>query len=522
MFRAPLTVVATTLALVTLANAAGPVQTASGLVQGTVSTDGKVHIYKGIPYAAPPVGDLRWKPPQPVTPWQGVRNTTEFGARCMQGRIFADMVFRDPGPSEDCLNLNVWTPADSPNSKLPVMVWIFGGGFQAGATSEPRQDGENLAHRGVVIVSMNYRLNIFGFLALPELAAESPQQRAAGNYGLMDQAAAIRWVHDNIAAFGGDPSNVTIFGESAGSMSVSAQMASPLSSGLFAKAAGESGAVFGYQNSLPTLEQSEQTGSRFAQSINAPTLKDMRALPAQQILDKMLAQKDERFWPNVDGYFFTEDPWQTYSSGHQAHVPLLAGWNQDEQNYHGFFHQQPVTPQSYQAILAKTQGESEVQSFLKHYPGKTPEQVQYSAGQLQGDIFIAYSTWRWIEFQFPVATTYRYHFEEAPPVPAGDTTHGAYHSADIEYVFGTLDWKKLSYSKADYRLSEQMQTYWTNFAKTGDPNGNGLPNWPVYNAPNYELMHLNGKSAAAPDTTRQRYLFLNERVEARRQAQSAP
>lgn len=244
--------------------AAGQVRTESGAVEGATSADGKIQIFKGIPFAAPPVGPLRWKEPQPVAPWQGVRKATDFGPRCMQGNVFGDMAFRDSGPSEDCLHLNVWTPKTSASAKLPVMVWIYGGGFQAGATSEGRQDGENLAHKGVVVVSMNYRLGVFGFFSHPELTKESPHH-ASGNYGLLDQAAALEWVHKNIAAFGGDPDNVTIFGESAGSFSVCAQMASPHSKNLIAKAIGESGAFFGRTLTAKSLADSEKAGVEFAQ-----------------------------------------------------------------------------------------------------------------------------------------------------------------------------------------------------------------------------------------------------------------
>src|SRR5690348_856835 len=219
------------------------VKTDKGKVQGKLSTDGQVRTFLGIPFAAPPVGPLRWKAPQPAPKWKGVKDATNFGYRCMQPDIFHDMHFRDPGESEDCLTLNVWTPAKDKKAKLPVMVWIYGGGFVAGTTSEPRQDGEHLAHKGVVVVSMNYRLGLFGFFVHPDLAAESPQH-ASGNYGLMDQTAALEWVKRNIKNFGGDPSNVTLFGESAGSFSVSAQMASPLAQGLFAHAIGESGGAF--------------------------------------------------------------------------------------------------------------------------------------------------------------------------------------------------------------------------------------------------------------------------------------
>src|SRR5580704_13118267 len=323
--------------------AAAQIRTESGSVEGSTSTDGKVQIFKGIPYAAPPVGALRWKEPQPVANWQGVRKATEFGARCMQGNVFGDMVFRDAGPSEDCLYLNVWTPKTSPDAKLPVMVWIYGGGFQAGATSEPRQEGEHLAHKGVVVVSMNYRLGIFGFFSHPELTKESPHQ-ASGNYGLLDQAAALRWVRKNIAAFGGDPENITIFGESAGSLSVSALMASPVSKGMIHRAIGESGAFFGGTLPAKPLPESEQDGVKFASSIGADSLEKLRAMTSQETLDA--ASKDKNafhFGPNIDGYFFPVSPAEIYAKGNEAHIALLAGWNHDEGNYHTFFGSDPAT-----------------------------------------------------------------------------------------------------------------------------------------------------------------------------------
>jgi para-nitrobenzyl esterase len=310
--------------------AADQVRTDSGIVEGITSSTSKIRVFEGIPYAAPPVGNLRWQPPQPATPWTGVRKASGFGARCMQGHLFSDMVFRDSGPSEDCLYLNVWTPADSASAHFPVMVWIYGGGFQAGASSEPRQDGENLAKKGVIVVSLNYRLGLFGFFSHPELTKESPHH-ASGNYGLLDQAAALEWVHRNIAAFGGDPNNVTIFGESAGSMSVSALMAAPVASSLFTRAIGESGGIVGLKGGLPALSKTEQDGARFAESVGASSLQSLRAKSAEDLLQA--ATKDRtagfRFWPNIDGYFFPESPSLIYSSGKQAHVPLLAGWNAD-------------------------------------------------------------------------------------------------------------------------------------------------------------------------------------------------
>ncbi|HMH05155.1 MAG TPA: carboxylesterase family protein, partial [Terriglobales bacterium] len=307
----------------------------NGTIEG--KTSGTVRAFLGIPYAAPPVGDLRWKPPAGAARWTGIRNAQEFGPRCMQGPIYPDMVFRDAGGSEDCLLLNVWTPAKNPKAQLPVMVWIHGGGFMAGASSEPRQDGEVLAKRGAVVVSMNYRLGIFGFLALPELAAES-DKKAAGNYGLLDQVAVLEWVKRNIAAFGGDPANVTIFGESAGSFSVSALMASPLAKGLFNKAIGESGAAFS-SSGLPfePLAVRSPRDSQFtSSSLGVHPLNELRAMAASKILDASLKKDGDaspRFAPDIDGYFLPESLPAVFAQGKQSDVPLLAGWNHDEGSF---------------------------------------------------------------------------------------------------------------------------------------------------------------------------------------------
>jgi para-nitrobenzyl esterase len=503
------------------AAASAQVRTDSGAVEGTVSADGKIQVFKGIPYAAPPVGPLRWKEPQPVAPWQGTRKAVEFGSRCMQGHIYDDMAFRDPGPSEDCLYLNVWTPKDSANAKLPVMVWVHGGGFQAGATSEGRQDGENLAHKGVVVVSMNYRLGIFGFFSHPELTKESPHH-ASGNYGLLDQAAALQWVHNNIAAFGGDPSNVTIFGESAGSFSACAQMASPLSKNLIAKAIGESGAFFSRTLPAHSLAESEKNGAEFAQENNATTLEQLRAIPAAQLLEAaMKKQGGFRFDPNVDGYFFPEIPAEIYAKGEQAHVPLLAGWNHDEGNYHGFFAQDPATKENYVTRINEMfHGQSA--EVLKVFPAGNEDQAKVSAGQIATANFIGYSTWKWIEMQVKLGAVpvYRYEFDQAPPIlmrgPMGADGPTAYHSAEIEYVFGDLDFKKVdgkpvAWTAVDRKLAEQMGSYWTNFAKIGDPNGPGLPKWPQYDgADRYQTMHLNAKPQASPDSQHAQYTALDK------------
>jgi para-nitrobenzyl esterase len=489
------------------------VKTDKGKVQGLMSTDGRVREFLGIPYAAPPVGPLRWTPPRAPAKWTGVTEATSFGPRCMQPRIYPDMRFRDPGESEDCLTLNVWTPKTAKN--LPVMVWIYGGGYNTGGTSEPRQDGAHLAAtKGVVVVSMNYRLGIFGFFALKSLADESPH-RAAGDYGLMDQTVALAWLKKNIAHFGGDPSNVTIFGESAGSFSVSAQMASPLAQGLFVRAIGESGsALGGAMGSFSTLQAAEQSDAKFARTVLGTTdLTKLRAMSAEKIL-KASTQKVNgklaRFWPDVDGYFFPESVPEIYAQGKQSQVPLLAGWNHDE----GSFVLQPPAMESLKAMAEKEFG-ANAPEFLKVYRATNDQQAARVADDFAGDRFIAYSTWAWLEAQVKTedGLVYRYKFDLGSP---GDPNHpakmGAFHSDDIEYVFGTLDSRLgAKWRPEDYKLSQLMQTYWTNFAKTGDPNGDDLPKWPRYDAADgWRVMHLSPTPGARPDAHRDRYLFLQK------------
>jgi para-nitrobenzyl esterase len=490
--------------------AADQVTTDKGVVEGTASADSKVRIFKGIPFAAPPVGALRWKAPQPAANWTGVRKAAEFGPRCMQGRIYNDMLFRDPGPSEDCLYLNVWTPAASTQDRLPVMVWIYGGGFSAGAASEPRQDGENLARKGVVVVSLNYRLGLFGFFTHPELAQESGHG-SSGNYGLMDQVAALQWVQRNIAAFGGDPGSVTIFGESAGSFSVSALMASPLAQGLFQRAIGESGAYFSTTLALKPLAQAEEADGRFAEALGARTIEALRAKPADELLKAALKLGGVRFAPNIDGYFLPETAYAIYAAGKQSHVPLLAGWNADEGNFRAIFKSDPPTAANF-AKRAKELYGDQADAFLKLYPAATDEQAQRSAQDLAGDGFIGFSTWKWLEMQAATGKSpeYRYEFDDAPPAPAGAVSRGAYHSAEIEFVFGALASKDLPWRPEDFKLSGLMSSYWSNFAKTGNPNGPGLPKWPAYGADSgYQVMHLSASSKAAADEHRGRYEFLD-------------
>jgi para-nitrobenzyl esterase len=488
-------------------------RTANGVLEGVVSADGKVRTFKGIPYAAAPVGPLRWKAPQPAAAWTGVRKTTEYGARCMQAPIFSDMIFHDSGPSEDCLYLNLWMPVAPAQARLPVMVWIYGGGFAAGATSEPRQDGGNLSKKGVLVVSMNYRLGIFGFFSHPALAKESGHE-AEGNYGLLDQVAALKWVRDNIAVFGGDPENVTIFGESAGSFSVSALMASPLSQGLFRRAIGESGAYFGDTLRLQPRIETEKAAVEFAKaSLGTDSIEALRAKPAAEILQAAAKPGAARFVPNIDGYFLSESVDAIFAAGKQSHVPLLAGWNADEQSYRSIFGREEVSPENYRARVRTLYGDK-AEGILKLYPGETAAQAKRSAGDLAGDRFIAYCTWKWMEMHLKTgkAPVYRYRFEETLPL-AADAPEGAEarapHASEIEFVFQVLSSRKLPWRPEDRKVSDLMGSYWSNFAKAGDPNGDGLPLWPAYSQEGYQVLHLRADPAAAPDEYHARYQFLD-------------
>ncbi|HEY4198697.1 MAG TPA: carboxylesterase family protein, partial [Mucilaginibacter sp.] len=392
------------------------VKIANGTLEGTTNAATGIRSFKGIPFAQPPVGDLRWKEPQPVKNWTGVRKADHFGPKAMQKNIYSDMVFRGDGTSEDCLYLNVWTPAKSAKEKLPVLVYFYGGGFSAGDGSEPRYDGENMAQKGIVTLTVNYRLGVFGFMSHPELTAESPHH-ASGNYGLLDQNAALRWVQENIAAFGGDPKRVTIAGESAGSIAVCAQMASPLSKNLIAGAIGESGAMI--KPTLPAipLADGEKNGLAFAQKVNAPSLAALRAIPADQLLELASKQGTPPMSPTVDGYFLTKNITETFMAGEQAHVPLLAGWNSAEVPYQALMWGDAPTPENYLKKLKMFYPGREDEA-LKLYPGATQDEVIKSATELGSDRFIVYSTWKWLDLQTQTGGKPVYGYIFGKPRPA--------------------------------------------------------------------------------------------------------
>jgi para-nitrobenzyl esterase len=505
---------------------AAQVRTANGQVRG-VSLPSGIQTFRGIPFAAPPVRDLRWKAPQPVANWTGVRAADRFGPQCMQGRPYSDMVFRNDGTSEDCLYLNVWTPSPTTTARLPVLVYFYGGGFTAGDGSEPRYDGESMAKKGMVVVTMSYRLGIFGFFSHPELVAESPQH-AAGNYGLMDQSAALRWVRANIANFGGDPARVTIAGESAGSFSVSAQMASPLSKDLIAGAIGESGSLLAAN--IEPVATTQQNGVRFATAVGANSLADLRRMSSWEIQDAASRPGMPRFSTNVDGYFFTERPAATFAAGRQAKVPLLAGWNSAESSGRSIV--QDPTPANFTAALTRIFGESAADA-ARVFPASTQEEVMFQATELAGDQFIGYGTWKWLNDHAKSGQpVYRYYYARprpalrnppapptnanpnaaaAPATPAVRWPAGAAHSAEIEYAMGNLALNPVyAWTPEDMELSRVMQEYFANFVKTGNPNGSGLPNWPRGDVSgNNQVMRMRLDATVRPEAEpRDRYLFL--------------
>lgn len=516
--------------------AADRVTTANGIVETTKPAKDGVRSFKGIPFAAPPVGDLRWRPPQPVKNWEGARKADEFGPRCMQHLApNADYWFRSTGMSENCLYLNVWTSAKSNNDKLPVLVYVFGGGFQNGDGSEPRYDGASMARKGIVTVSLNYRTNIFGFFSHPDLTSES-EHHASGNYGLLDQVAALDWVQKNIAAFGGDPKRVTVAGESAGSMSVSALMASPLSRDLMAGAIGESGALISTMPPRP-VAQTEKDGTRFSELAGAGSLKDLRAMSAEKIQEVVAKAAPAvagapgsattpalRFSPNLDGYFLPKTPLEIFQAGEQAKVPLLAGSNSQEMPARLILGQSEPTVENFTAAIHRLYGDK-AEEVLKVYAPKNDEEVLQVATDLASARFIAHSTWTWTEWQMKTGghPVYRYFYARIrprylgmpgePQSSASPATKplGAAHSAEIQYAMGNLDLdKRYTWDADDHKVSETLQSYFVNFIKTGNPNGPSVPEWPVYGSDSgYMRMRIDVQSKAEPEPDRARYQVLD-------------
>lgn len=483
----------------------GQVRTTEGIVEGTPAMIENVRAWRGIPYAEPPVGDKRWTAPEPPTVWEGVRAGDAFGNRCIQTNPWPDMIWNSPAESEDCLYLSVWAPVDA--KKLPVMVWIHGGGYVAGSGDENRHDGSVLASKGVVLVTINYRLGLMGFLAHPELTAESGRS-ASGNYGLMDMVAALKWVRTNIEGFGGDPGNVTIFGESAGSYAVSALMASPLANGLFHRAIGQSGGHFADGGlSLPNLQSAETAGASYASSVGANSLAELRAIPPAD-LQTAIGPNAMRFTAILDGYVLESDPRSVFESGAQNSVPLMAGWTSAE--IKGW---RATLPQL-QAAMAQ-RFDDDLTEAMTFYPASNDAEAVKAATMMASDAFTVFPTWKWLELQAASGEphVYRYLFDQVMatpdgPVPADDV--GAGHATDIPFVFNTLESTGNPVSDADRTVADLMASYWTNFARSADPNGPGLPEWPAWGAdPPKRLMRLTGESRAETESDRARFEFLD-------------
>lgn len=512
-----------------------PVQisTANGIIEGEFDIKTNIQSFKGIPFAQPPVGDLRWKAPQNLTKWAGVKQTKKFGPRAIQSNIFGDMGFRSDGVSEDCLYLNVWTPAKSSDEKLPVLVYFYGGGFAAGDGSENRYDGENMAKKGIVTLTVNYRLGIWGFFSHPELTRESPNH-ASGNYGLLDQNTALKWVQDNIAKFGGDPKRVTIAGESAGSIAVSAQMASPLSKGLIAGAIGESGgSIFPTLSPVP-LAEAEKTGLEFAKKIGASSLKELRSMSTFDLYQKSVGTSLGVFKTTIDGYFLPKSLPEIFEAKQQAMVPLLLGWNSEEMTYRALTKGKDLDNESYIQNIKELYG-NKAEEVLQLYPIGTPEITEQSATDLSGDRFIAYSTWKWFDLHRKNSTqpVYRYYYVHPRPemrdnsltaglaggvikkdknIPQAPKPKGAVHSAEIEYAMGNLATNKdYNWTEDDFKVSDTMMNFFANFIKTGNPNGDKLPIWPIAKneeKPEIMIIDVNSKSKKAENDAR--YLFLEK------------
>ncbi|HEX9169436.1 MAG TPA: carboxylesterase family protein, partial [Roseiarcus sp.] len=457
-------------------------------------------------------GPLRWRPPEPVPAWTGVKPSNAFGPNSLQGVVWDDIDPFAAGVSEDCLYLNVWTPAAlGDGADLATMVWIHGGGFVAGSGAEPRCDGKRLAARGIIVVTVNHRLNALGFLAHPELTAES-DHRASGNYGFLDLVAALGWVKRNIAAFGGDPAQVTIAGESAGSFAASALMASPLAKGLFAGVIGESGALFASPTRAPASRgEAEAAGVDFMRKVGAKSLAALRAAPADAIL---AAAAGPGFRPIIDGWFLPRRPADIFAVGGQSDVPLMAGWNRDE-GFNFTLLQGDGAKRPY-ADHAQAVFDERAADALKHYPGGSAETEAASAAALGGDLVIIHPTWAWIEAQKRGGKSeiFRFRFDRAPLTPEGwfgeraSREAGAFHAGEILYVFDNLDAFPWLVDDADRALAKLASSYWINFVKSGDPNGPGLPRWPSYRSPGAPVMSLDTPAKAGPEEWRERHDFL--------------
>lgn len=534
-----LTLAAMAISIATSAQDAVSVKTSYGILEG-LDISG-IKTFKGVPFAAPPTGDNRWREPQPLQPWQGIRECHDYAPDPMQEPIFGDMNFGADSISEDCLYLNIWTPAITMNEKLPVLIYFNGGGLMAGSGSEPRYAGMAMARRGMICVTANYREGIFGFFAHPELSKETAY-KGSGNYGFLDQQAAIRWVHENISLFGGDPERITIAGESAGSMSVSALMASPLSRGLFAQAIGSSGSVIADKR-VKSLAEAEKAGVDMMRRMGYKNVKEMRKVPAEVLMKQANVRNVPVY--NIDNHFLTEQPLATYAAGRQMRVPLLVGGNSLEMSpaaYFGYITMsgREITMEDIAKTASGMFGDN-TDEMLSLYGITAPDDIYKQPGiDLCGDLFLAYSTWRWGNIHNATSgqPVYRYLYSRERPkmmiegkvagLAGGvkDKTeaeevvenkipeiHGAVHSADIEYAMGNLPTNRVyDWQPEDYMVSDIFMGYYANFVKTGNPNGIGLPQWlPLDSSDSPGFMVIDVKTRMEKDAgAERRYRRMNE------------
>ena len=487
----------------------------SGVIEGTTNAKGDIKIFKGIPFAAPPVGNLRWKAPQPVEPWTGTKKCVAFSASPMQTapkpnpRWTSEYLIPKEPISEDCLYLNVWSGAMSAAEKLPVMVFIYGGGFTGGGSASPIYDGEALAKKGVVFVSVNYRVGVFGLLAHPELSKESGYG-ASGNYSLLDLIAALQWIQKNIAAFGGNPKNVTITGHSAGAFLNSFLATSPLSKGLFQRVIAESGGKF-YNGTIwdkmVDIKAAEERGVILATSLNCTSLAELRAKPADEIMKA--TDKPNRLI--FDGYSLIETPLDTYKKGKQNDVPTLVGWNNDESG--GMI--KPLKTDAYREQIEK-RFENLSKDFLSVYPFQTDEEAEKSQADLYRDERFGLQCYTWANRQAQTGKSkvFVYNFNRELPAYTPETQFGASHSGEVAYAYNNLHILNRPWEEVDHKIAEVMSTYWVNFAKTGNPNGNGLPQWEPYDPIKENVMVIDTVMGSKPLPTKDKMLFWEKYFEA--------
>jgi para-nitrobenzyl esterase len=467
-----------------------PIQVEGGQITGTPGWGWGVREYLGIPFAAPPVGNLRWRAPQPVVAWQGVRAADRYSPACMQSQYSANSSSWNRGlinTSEDCLYLNVWTPAASADERLPVLVWIYGGGGTHGSTAEPIYDGNAMAKKGVVVVSMNYRVNVFGWMAHPELTKES-EHHSSGNYGSLDQLAGIKWVKANIAHFGGDPNKVTIWGESGGSRSVNFLAASPLLKGYARAAIAESHTSFGR---MATLTEAEATGVAFTKAAGKSSLAELRAMSAADLLEVFEKNQAGLSGAIVDGWFLPEDIYTIYSKGKQNDIPLITGGTNDEGGNLGTGGTggrggMPDTLTKYREWAKQNFGD-QADKLLALYPAASDAEAAKAYHDVNRDInYAGHRTWAKLQATTGKSPVFIYDFSQIPPHPQGNgnnpaAANGAVHFSEVIYVFNNLRVKDYPWTDVDRRVADKMATWWSNFAKNGTPNGPGIENWPVYN-----------------------------------------